>query len=131
MVAVCWLLPSGITKIDASVAISSPPIKTPGSTMLRRGGCVAGSASVRVRLFDAGMTIGILTLVCGDGNGAVGVVAGNGAVVLGVESPPVSGEVIRGSGEKDIVHPRSTKNTLMGLHRLHYPKNERTTIKQA
>ena len=67
------------------------------------------SASVRVRLFVAGMTIGILTLVLDDGSGAVEAVVGNLAVVFGDSWPPVNGEVTRGSGEKDIVQPRSTK----------------------
>ena len=122
MVAVCWLLPSGTTNSDASVIISSPPIKTPGSTICRRGGRVSGSGSVRVRLFDAGMMMGILTFVCAGGSGVVEVAMGNGMVVFGDESPPVSGEVTRGSGEKDIIHPRSTKNTLMCLHSLMYLK---------
>jgi hypothetical protein len=78
--------------------------------------------SVRVRLFDAGITIGILTLVFAEGRGAVEVAAGNLTVLFGDELPPVNGEVTRGSGEKDIVHPRSTKNTLMGLHSLMYLK---------
>src|SRR5690242_20458842 len=77
MVAVCWLLPSGTTNIDASVIISNPPISTPGSTMRRRGAGAIDSGLVRVRLVDAGMTIGILTLVLVDGSGAVEVIAGN------------------------------------------------------
>ena len=62
-----------------------------------------------VRLFEAGMTMGILTLVCGEESGAVEVAAGSGTVILGDESPPVSDEVTSGSGDKDIVYPRSTK----------------------
>ena len=81
--------------------------------MRRLGAGVVDSGLVRVRLLDAGMTMGILTLVFVGANGAVEVVAGNWTVVFGDksgdESPPVSGEVTRGSGESDIVQPRSTK----------------------
>ena len=87
------------------------------------------SGSVRARLFDAGITIGILTLVFPESSGAVEVAAGN--LPVGDEWPPVNGEVTRGSGEKDIVQPRSTKNTLMGLHSLMYLKKQTTAIKQA
>ena len=83
--------------------------KTPGSTILRRGAKVVGKGSVRVRLLVAGMMMGILTLVCGESSGAVEVAAGNSTVFFGDVWPPVNGEVTRGSGEKDIVHPRSTK----------------------
>ena len=73
------------------------------------------SGSVRVRLLVAGMTMGILTLVFGEGSGAVEAVADNLTVLFGNELPPVNGEVTRGSGENDIVHPRSTK-----IHRWAY-----------
>ena len=73
------------------------------------------SGSVRGRLFVAGITMGILTLVFGESSGAVEVAVGNLTVLFGDELPPVNGEVIRGSGENDIVHPRSTK-----IHRWAY-----------
>ena len=79
------------------------------------------SGSVRVRLFDAGMTIGILTLVLGEGSGAVEVAAGNLTVVFGHELPPVNGWVTRGSGEENIVHPRST-NYMDGLTQPNVPE---------
>jgi hypothetical protein len=72
------------------------------------------SGSVRGRLFDAGMTMGTLTLVFGEGSGAVEVASGNLTVLFGDELPPVNGEVTRGSGEENIVHPRST-NYIDGL----------------
>ena len=99
--------------------------------MRRRCGMIGLSGSVRARLFVAGMTIGILTLVFDGGRGAVEVAAGNLTALFGDELPPVNGEVTRGSGEKDIVQPRSTKNTLMGLHNLMYLKKQTTAIKQA
>jgi hypothetical protein len=99
--------------------------------MRRRWEGALRSGSVRVRLLDAGMMMGILTLVFGEGSGAVEVTAGNGTVIFGDELPPVNGEVVRGSGEKDILQPRSTKNTLMGLHSPIYLKKQTMAIKQA
>src|ERR1700681_656736 len=93
MVAVCWLLPSGITNNEASVITSSPPTSTPGSTIRRLCGGAMRSGSVRGRLFVAGITMGILTLVFGESSGAVEVAVGNLTVLFGDELPPVNGEV--------------------------------------
>ena len=57
--------------------MSSPPMRTPGSTMRRGGAGFMDNGVVRGRLVDAGMTMGILTLVFAGGSGAVEVVAGN------------------------------------------------------
>jgi len=73
------------------------------------------SGSVRVRLLVAGMTMGILTLVFGEGSGAVEAAAGNLTVLFGDELPSVNGEATCGSGKNDIVHRRSTK-----IHRWAY-----------
>jgi hypothetical protein len=76
------------------------------------------------------MMIGILTFVFGEGSGAVEVAAGNLPALFGDELPPVNGAVSRGSGDKDIVHPRSTI-TWMGLHSLIYLKKQTRASRQA
>lgn len=54
-----------------------------------------GSESVRTRLLDAGMTMGILTLVLGDESGAVEINAGILTPVFGDGSGAV--EVVEGT----------------------------------
>lgn len=113
MVAVCWLLPSGITNNEASTITSVPPNRTPGSTKRRLRCMLLCEVWLRTRLIEAGMTMGTLLAVSREFNGAVEFATGNFTMESGDSLPPGNGLVTRGSGEENIVQPRSTKSTFM------------------
>src|SRR3984893_10578426 len=85
-----------------------PPTSTPGSTKRLLRGAGTGSGKDLVRLLDAGITIGTFVLVVGVESGEVWVVPRRFIVISGVSLLSIKGLVTRGSGEDNMLRPRST-----------------------
>ena len=80
----------------------------PDRSVAHFAGAGTGSGKVLVRLFDAGIKIGTFVLVVGVESGEVWIVPGRFIVISGVSLLPIKGLVTRGSGEDNMLRPRST-----------------------